>query len=201
MHDIDTEVARPSSAEDGIHVGPIHIDLAAYIMHDLAQLDDAFLEHAVGRRIGHHHRRQIVPVGIRFGAKVDDVDVALIVAFDHDHRQSRHDRTRRVGAVRRARDQADCAVALPLCFVPATDHKQAGIFALRARVRLERYGGKPCRLGQTLFEAVDQLLIARRLVERRKGVHARKAGPGDRNHLRGRVQLHGAGPKRNHRAI
>jgi hypothetical protein len=43
--------------------------------------------------------------------------------------------------------------------------------------------------------------IALRLVARGEGVHAAEFRPGDRDHLAGRVQLHGAGAERDHRVV
>ena len=84
------------------------------------------------------------------------------------------------------------------CVVIADD-EQAGVFALRAGVRLQRDRGKPGDLGQPAFELIAQLVIAGGLIVRRKGMKPRKLRPGNRKHLRGRVQLHRAGAERDHR--
>ena len=82
--------------------------------------------------------------------------------------------------------------------VPA-DGEQAGVFALRTGVRLQRDGGEAGDLRQPAFQLLAHLAIARGLVVRRKGMDARKLRPGDREHFRGGVQLHRAGAERNHR--
>ena len=46
-----------------------------------------------------------------------------------------------------------------------------------------------------------QQLVARQLVSRGKRVHARKLGPGDGDHLAGRIELHGAAAQRDHAAV
>ena len=57
-----------------------------------------------------------------------------------DDLHARHHRARRVGAVRRLRNQADVAMRLAARLVVAANHEQAGVLALRAGVRLQRHG-------------------------------------------------------------
>ena len=47
----------------GIHVGSIHVDLAAVVMNDLADLVDALLIHAVRAGVGDHERCQAAEQG------------------------------------------------------------------------------------------------------------------------------------------
>ena len=113
MRHVRAELAGQAQAEQGVEVGAVHVDLAAALVDHLADLDDGFLEHAMGGGIGDHQRRQIVGVGLGLGAQVGEVDVAVLVAGHHLHRHPGHDGARRVGAMRRARDQADVAPASP----------------------------------------------------------------------------------------
>ncbi len=45
---IGADVARPAQADLRVHVGAVHVDLAAMLMHDFANLLDGGLEDAVG---------------------------------------------------------------------------------------------------------------------------------------------------------
>ena len=54
MADIGANVRRPAQADHRVHVGPIHVDLPAVLVHDIADLDDRLLENAVRRWISHH---------------------------------------------------------------------------------------------------------------------------------------------------
>ena len=74
----------------------------------------------------------------------------------------------------------------------AADRKQPGIFALRARVRLQRDCVIAGDLAQPLFEPCKQRVIAARLLSWCKWMQIGKFRPGEGDHLRGRVQLHGA---------
>ena len=48
--DVGAEVARAAQADLRVHVGAVHIDLAAVRVDDLADLADVLLEHAVRAR-------------------------------------------------------------------------------------------------------------------------------------------------------
>ena len=57
------QTSAPSSAgrqmpDQRVQVGAVHVDLAAVLVDQRADLADALLEHAVGARIGDHQRRQ-----------------------------------------------------------------------------------------------------------------------------------------------
>ncbi len=56
--------------------------------------------------------------------------------------QPGHRRARRVGAVRRRRDQHDVALGIAAIAVVGADRHQAGELSLRAGVRLQRHRGK-----------------------------------------------------------
>ena len=49
MADVGADVARPAEADHRVHVRAVHVDLAAVLVHDLADLADRLLEHAVRR--------------------------------------------------------------------------------------------------------------------------------------------------------
>ena len=46
--DIGSDVAGTGEADLGVHVGAVHVNLAAVGVDDLADIDDGFLEDAVG---------------------------------------------------------------------------------------------------------------------------------------------------------
>jgi hypothetical protein len=125
-----------------VHVGAVHVDLAAVLVDERADLADALLEDAVRARVGDHQRRQPRGVLLRLGAEVGHVHVAVAVAGDHDDLHAGHHRARRVGAVRGGRDQAHVALRLAPRAVPGADRQQARVLALAAGVGLERDGGE-----------------------------------------------------------
>ena len=112
MADIGADRRGAGQPDLRVEVGAVHVDLAAARVDDLADLADRRLEHAVRLGIGHHQRRQIAGMLVRLGAQIGDIDVAVAVAADHHHLQSRHRGAGRIGAVRAGGDQADVAVAL-----------------------------------------------------------------------------------------
>ena len=138
MRHVRAELSGQAQPEQGVEVGAVHVDLAAGGVDHLANLDDGFLEHAVGGGVGDHQRGQIVGVGLGFRAQVGEVDVAVLVAGHHLHGHPGHHRARRIGAVGGARNQADVAPALAAALVIAADHQEPGVLALAAGVRLQR---------------------------------------------------------------
>ena len=138
MADIGAVVAGPRQPDLRVQVGAVEIDLSAMAMHDVADLADVLLEHAVGGGIGDHDRGEIARVLRRLGAQIVDVDIAARIAGDHHHFHAGHLRGSRIGAVRRGGDQADVAMRLAARGMIGADRQQTGIFALRAGIRLQR---------------------------------------------------------------
>ena len=138
MADVGAVIAGPRQADLRVHVGAVEIDLAAMAVHDVADLADVLLEHAMRRGIGDHDGGEVFGVLLRLGAEIVDVDIAARVAGDHHHLHADHAGGGRIGAVRRGGDQADLAMRLAARGVIAADRQQAGIFALRAGIRLQR---------------------------------------------------------------
>ena len=85
--------------------------------------------------------------------------------------------------------------------VVGADGQQAGQFALRAGVRLQRDRVVAGDLGQRPLQAGDQLGVAAGLLGRGERVQRRELGPADRLHLGRRVELHRAGAERDHRPV
>jgi len=138
---------------------------------------------------------------LALGFEVIHVDVAVLIALGDDHLQAHHLGTGRVGAVGAGRDQADVAVALALRAVVGLDDQQTGVFALAACVGLQADAFVAGGLAQPVTQLLVQQLVACQLVGRGKGVHARKLGPGDRDHLAGGVEFHGAAAQWDHAAV
>ena len=77
MRDVGAEFAGRGQPDQRVHVGAVDVDLAAVGVHDLADLPDAGLEHAVRRRIGDHDRGQIGAMRCGLGLEVGEIDVAV----------------------------------------------------------------------------------------------------------------------------
>ena len=91
MADVGADLAGGREADLGVHVGAVHVDLAAVVVDDLADLGDALLVDAVGGRVGHHQGSQLVLVGLDLLLEVGAVDVALGVGPDgHDAHAGHH---------------------------------------------------------------------------------------------------------------
>src|SRR3546814_8640972 len=79
------------------------------LVDDVADLGHRLLEHAMGRRIGDHDGCKLRAVLGDLRLQVVDIDIPRIVAADADDPHPRKLGRRRVGAMRRRRDQADLA--------------------------------------------------------------------------------------------
>ena len=79
--------------------------------------------------------------------------------------------------------------------------QKPGIFTLAAGIGLQRHRGKPGHIRQPAFQPSDHRQITPRLIRRGKGMDIGKTGEGDGDHLRRRIQLHGAGTQRNHAPV
>ena len=58
VRDVGAELAGLGKADQRVEVGAVDVHLAAGFVHDLADLADRPLEHAVCRRVGDHQRRE-----------------------------------------------------------------------------------------------------------------------------------------------
>ena len=170
-------------------------------MHDFTHFTDRFFIHAVGRRIGHHDTGEVIARLFRFRAQISQIDVAVFITRHNHHLHSCHMRGSRVSAVRRSRDQADIAMPFVAAFMIMTNRQQARVFALCARVRLHTNGVVTGQFHQPVSQLRDHLLITFSLFRRAERVQFGKFRPGDRDHLGGGVQFHGAGTQRDHRLI
>jgi hypothetical protein len=133
--------------------------------------------------------------------QVGQVDVpGLVARHDHDP-HPREDRRGGVGAVRAGGDQAQVAVGLAAGVLPGPDRQEPGELPLGAGVGLHGDRGVPADFGEPGLQLLDEDLPAAGLVGGGEGVDVGELGPGDRLHLGGGVELHGAGPERDHAAV
>ena len=123
-----------------VHVRAIHVNLAAMRVHDLADVANASFEHAVRGRIRDHQRGELVACFSAFAFKSATSMLPSFVARDDHDLHAGHVRRCRVGAVRGRGNQADVAMLFAARRVIRADDQQAGVFALRAGVRLQRNG-------------------------------------------------------------
>ena len=201
VRDVAAELARLGQPDERVEVGAVDVDLAAGLVDQPADRADLGLVDAVGRRVGQHDRRDAAAVGLELGAQVVEGDAAVGRGGHDDDAHPREDGRRGVGAVRRRRDDADGALVVATAAVVVADGEQAGELTLRAGVGLQRHLVVAGDLRQPVLERVGQLGVSTGLVGRRERVQRCEAGLADRLHLRGRVQLHGAGAERDHRAV
>ena len=176
MADIGAVIAGPRQADLRVEIGAVEIDLAAMAMHDVADLADLLLEHAMGRGIGDHDRGERLRMRVGLGAQIVDVDIAAGVAGDHHDVHADHRGRRRIGAVRGGGDQADLAVALAARGMVAADRQQPGIFALRAGIRLQRDRVIAGDVAQPFLQPREQRVIARGLLARRERMQRANSG-------------------------
>ena len=138
VRDVRAELARPSQPDHRVQVRPVDIDLTAAGVHQLADLTDVVLEDTVGRRVGHHDRRQVLRMQGDLRPQIVQVDLALGAAGRHHHHlHAGQYRRGRIGAVRAGRDQADVAMRLAPALMVRVDGQQPGELALGAGVGLQ----------------------------------------------------------------
>ncbi len=80
VRDVAAELARLGEPEERVEVRPVDVHLAAGSCTTRAELGDAVLVDAVGRRVGHHDRGQVVAVLLALRGEVVEVDVAVLGA-------------------------------------------------------------------------------------------------------------------------
>ncbi len=133
--------------------------------------------------------------------EIVEVDVAVVVALHHHDAHAGHRRARGVRTVGRCGDQADRAPLVSPAPVIGADREQPRELTLRTRVRLQRHRVVSGDRTQPSFEIREQLPVPGGLIERCERMDPPELRPGDRNHLRGRVQLHRARAERDHRPV
>ena len=191
---------RPGAGQAhlGVHVGSVEVDLPTGLVDRRADLADLPLEHPVRGRVGHHQTAQCLGVLAGLLAQVLLIDVAVVAAAHRHHRHARDHRRGGVGAVSTGGDQTVHPLRVAAGVVPCADGQQPCVFALAAGVGLQADFGKAGDLTEPRVEIIKKQVVAAGLVGGGERVQIGKARPGDRQHLRGGVELHGARAQRDH---
>ena len=195
MADVGTESTRVGQTHQRVEVGTVDVDLPAVVMDDLADVGNALLEDAVGGGIGDHSAQAGRGTRRPWPRRSARSTLPLSSSQATTTRHAGHHRRRRVGAVRRSRDQADVAIASSPAAVIRPDRQQPGELTLRTGIGLDRHCVVAGYLGQITSRA-------RRSVARypcawsggAKGWIVGEIRPGDRDHLRRGVEFHRATP-------
>mmetsp|Transcript_26413 Transcript_26413/g.67196 ORF Transcript_26413/g.67196 Transcript_26413/m.67196 type:complete len:1036 (+) Transcript_26413:699-3806(+) len=202
---VQVEVAHVGADDAGrgqphlrVHVGAVHVHLAAVLVDDAADLVHPLLVHSVSGGVGDHERGKVLGVLLRLGTQLVDVDVAVRVGGHGHDLHARHDGGRGVGAVSRHGDDAHVAVRVPVGEVVAADGHEARVLAAGARVGLQRHGVKARDGAQLHGQVLEHLHVPLRLVGGHEGVQVGELGPRDGRHLARGVELHGARAQRDH---
>ena len=75
--DVGPDQRRTGETDLGVHVRPVHVNLSALLVNDLADGADVILEDAVRRGIGDHQAGEPIPVVGRLRSKVAHVHAAI----------------------------------------------------------------------------------------------------------------------------
>ena len=199
--DVGAEASGLRQPDQGVHVRPVDVDLAAGGVHQLAGFDHRVLEDAVGRRIGHHDGGQPVGVGVDLVAQVGHVDRAVVGGPDHHDLQPGQGGGRGVRAMGRRRDQTDFALRFAASQVVAPDGDQPRELTLGTRVGLQAHPVVAGDLDEPSGEFVDHLAGAAGVGRRDERVQVGEARVADRLQLGCRIELHGAAAQRDHPTV
>ncbi|CAB4874657.1 unannotated protein [freshwater metagenome] len=162
---------------------------------------NSVLVHAVGRGVGDHQSRQIVPVLGNLGSKIVNVDITVVTARHDNDLHSGEDGGGRVSAVSTRRNEAGITVVVTTRQVVPANREEASEFTLATRVRLETDGVVAGQFGEPLFQLRDEEKVPADVRCGREGVDSSEFAPRDGFHFGCRVELHRARPERNHSAV
>ena len=174
---------RTGEADLRVHVRAVHVHLAAAPVHRRTDVLNCLLEHAVRGRIRDHQRSQAVGVRVGLASQVIDIDVAVGCTRHHHDAHARHHRARRVGAMRRGRNENHIAPGVAAIAMVGSNHHQPGELALGAGIRLQRHGREAGDLAQGCFDLSEDLAIPFCLIDGDERMQVRELGPCDWQHL------------------
>jgi hypothetical protein len=83
-HTSVTDIRGRHNPDLCVHVSPIHINLSAVLVNDLANLFDRFFKNPVRRGIGSPSAHSDDSGELCFGLQVRQIDAALLIAGDDD---------------------------------------------------------------------------------------------------------------------
>merc|ERR1719191_1986354 len=152
-----------------IHVRAVHVDLAAVLVDDVADLLNVLLEEGPSGGVGDHEGREGVLVSLAELPEVVDVNAVRVV--DPLDLHARHGRGGGIRAVGRPRDDADVPVPLADALLVLADAEEARVFARGPARGLQRAGVEASARDEVLLERVKQLAVALGLGGRRERVH------------------------------
>ena len=89
---VSPNIGRTGQTHLRIQVGAIHVNLAAVLVNDLANLANTLFVNTMGRRIGNHQAGQLLGVVFSLLAQIGYVYVALIITGDQYHAHAGHHR-------------------------------------------------------------------------------------------------------------
>src|SRR5437016_14146694 len=78
MANVGAVIAWTAKAALRIHIGAVHVNLAAVFVHDFANLADGRFENAVRARIRDHQRGEVARMRVYFRAEIGQIDIAIL---------------------------------------------------------------------------------------------------------------------------
>ncbi|TFB01085.1 hypothetical protein CCMA1212_006819 [Trichoderma ghanense] len=197
--DVGTQGAGRSEPDLGVHVGAVHVDEAAVLVNNVAHLADLGLKDTKGAGVRDHDGAQLGSMLLALGLEIFQVEVASLgVTLDGHDAHANHGGGRRVRAVSGHGDQADVALGAGLLLVILADGPETGEFTLSTRVGLQGravHAGQGSQLGRG---GIKESLVALGAAVGRVRVNVGYVFQTNKLHLRGAVELHGAGAEGNH---
>ena len=135
---------------------------------------------------------------LTLGLEVLHIDVPFLITLDRHHPKACHHSRRWICPMRRERNKAHVTLRIVSPLMIPSNRQQSCIFTLRPSIWLKRNCGKLGDFSQPLLESLQHQTVTSGLLFRSEGMNRSYFRPGNWHHFRGRIQLHGAGPKRNH---
>ena len=137
MADIGANKTGRGQADLGVHIGAIHVNLAAVLVDGAANITNRSFVDAMRGRISNHQGRELGGMFGGFGLEVGDIDVAVGIAGDRYDLIAAHGRAGGISAMRAGGNKADVAVAFAPRGVVRANDEQAGVFTLGPRIGLQ----------------------------------------------------------------
>ncbi len=134
---VGPELAWLRETHKRIEVRPVDVHLTAGVMDHSADIADFGFEDAVCRGVRDHQGGQTISVLSDLVCEIAHVKTAILAGLDDNDLHTRHDSTRRVGAVGRRRNEADGPLVVATCVVIGPDGQQPGELSLAPGVRLQ----------------------------------------------------------------
>ncbi len=153
VHHIETEIARPRDAHQGVEVRAVHVHLRARRVAGRTDLFHPGLEQTHGVGVGDHERSH---VRAQLGLEVFHVDAAIRSGFHGDAFEPRDGSRGRIGAVGGIRDQ-DLLAGFAAREMVGAHHQQRGELAMGSGGRLQRHGIHAGNFRQIPLQLPDQL--------------------------------------------